>query len=340
VCKIHAVPVVFARSPLRVTLAGGGTDLPSWYRRHGGYVVAAAIDRHVFMLVNTEHQDRIRLKHMEWEETDSPERVEHPILREALLRRWNGTPLELASTSDVRPGTGLGSSGAYAVCALGALALAGGGRVDVGELAEEACDIEIEVLGRTVGKQDQYASAFGGVRAYAISPDGSVDADRLSLPVGVPAKLDEGLMLFYSGEQRSASDLLAAEARGSEAGDGTVERSLARGMAIANAVRGALEAGDLDVFGALMNDQWETKLARSPGMATARMNELRDRALEAGAGGVMQMGAGGGGYLLAYAPDPGAVRAAMEAAGAPELRFTLDPDGFRGESFDPEHRQE
>jgi D-glycero-alpha-D-manno-heptose-7-phosphate kinase len=302
--------------------------------------VAAAIDRHVFMLVNTEHQDRIRLKHMEWEETDSPDQVEHPILREALLRRWNGTPLELASTSDVPPGTGLGSSGAYAVCALGALALAGGRRVEVGELAEEACDIEIEVLGRTVGKQDQYASAFGGVRSYAIAPDGTVDADRLRLDEAVLASLEDGLMLFYSGEQRSASDLLAAEARGSQAGDGTVERSLARAVAIAHAVRDSLEAGDLPRFGELMNEQWEVKLARAPGMATARMNELRGLALAAGAAGVMQMGAGGGGYLLAFAPDPGAVRAALEAAGAPELRFTLDPDGFRGESFDPEHRQE
>ncbi|MDQ3934984.1 MAG: galactokinase [Actinomycetota bacterium] len=334
------MPVVFARSPLRVTLAGGGTDLPSWYRRGGGYVVAAAIDRHVFMLVNTEHQDRIRLKHMEWEEADEPGQVGHPILREALLRRWNGAPLELASTSDVPPGTGLGSSGAYAVCALGALALAGGRRVDVGELAEEACDIEIGVLGRTVGKQDQYASAFGGVRAYAIAPDGTVEADRLGLDGGVLASLEAGLMLFYSGEQRSASDLLAVEARGSQAGDVTVERSLARGVAIAHAVREALEAGDLPRFGSLVNDQWDAKLARSPGMATARMNELRGLALDAGAAGVMQMGAGGGGYLLAYAPDPAPVRAAMEAAGAPELRFRLDPDGFRGEAFDPEHRQE
>ena len=332
------MPVVFARSPLRVTLAGGGTDLPSWYRTGGGHVVAAAIDRHVFMLVNTEHQDRIRLKHMEWEEADSPERVQHPILREALLRRWNGGPLELASTSDVPPGTGLGSSGAYAVCALGALALAGGRAPDAGELAEEACDIEIEVLGRAVGKQDQYASAFGGVRAYEIARDGTVEAGPLALAPDVLAALEEGLLLVYSGEQRSASDLLAAEVRGARAGDEAVARSLRRGVEIAHAVRAALQAGDLDAFGALMNEQWEAKLARSPGMATPRMEELRRAALEAGAAGVMQMGAGGGGYLLAYAADPAAVRAAIEAAGAPELRFRLDPAGFRGEAFDPDPR--
>ena len=333
-CHSAAVPVVFARSPLRVTLAGGGTDLPSWYRRNGGYVVAAAIDRHVFMLVNTEHQDRLRLKHMEWEEADAAEEVRHPILREALLRRWNGSPLELASTSDVPPGTGLGSSGAYAVCALGALALAAGDPAKAPELAEEACDIEIEVLRRTVGKQDQYASAFGGIRAYGIAHDGVVAAEPLSLPPGVAAALEDGLMLFYSGEQRSASDLLAGEAHGAAAGDDTVERSLARAVEIAHAVREALERGELGEFGALMNEQWDAKLARSPAMATPRMDELRRAALGAGAGGVMQMGAGGG-YLLAYAADPGPVRAVMEAAGAPELRFRLDPDGFRGEAFVP-----
>jgi D-glycero-alpha-D-manno-heptose-7-phosphate kinase len=329
------VPVVFARSPLRVTLAGGGTDLPSWYGRNGGYVVAAAIDRHVFMLVNTEHQDRIRLKHMEWEEADAPEQVQHPILREALLRRWNGAPLELASTSDVPPGTGLGSSGAYAVCALGALALAGGSPAAAAELAEEACDIEIGVLRRTVGKQDQYASAFGGIRAYGIARDGVVAAEPLALDEAVIGALDDGLLLFYSGEQRSASDLLAGEAQAAQAGDGTVERSLGRAVEIAHAVRDALERGDLGAFGALMNEQWDAKLARAPGMATARMDELRRAALGAGAEGVMQMGAGGGGYLLAYAADPERVRASMETAGAPELRFRLDPDGFRGEAFVP-----
>jgi D-glycero-alpha-D-manno-heptose-7-phosphate kinase len=328
------VPVVFARSPLRVTLAGGGTDLPSWYRRGGGYVVAAAIDRHVFMLVNTEHQARIRLKHIEWEEVDSSEEVQHPILREALLRRWNGAPLELASTSDVPPGTGLGSSGAYAVCALGALAIAGGGSAAASELAEEACDIEIEALGRSVGKQDQYASAFGGIRAYAFARDGVVGAEPLSIDPEVTARLAEGLLLIYSGEQRSASDLLAAEVRGAGAGDEAVERSLRRGVEIAHEVREALELGDLAAFGELMNAQWEAKLARSPAMATPRMEELRRLARAAGAAGVMQMGAGGGGYLLAYAPDPASVRAAMEEAGAPELRFRLDPAGFRGEAFD------
>jgi D-glycero-alpha-D-manno-heptose-7-phosphate kinase len=325
--------VVFARSPLRVTLAGGGTDLPSWYGRNGGRVLAAAIDRHVFMLLNTEHQERYRLKHIDWEEADSPGDVEHPILRAVLGGHWGGGPFELASTADVPPGTGLGSSGAYTVCALGTLALAAGRPADRRDLAEEACTIEIDELGRTVGKQDQYASAYGGIRAYELAPDGRVRVESLALGESVVASLEEQLMLFYTGAQRSASDLLAGEAQAAAAGNGEVERSLARAMELASAAREALESGHLDAFGELMNEQWEAKRARSPAMATPRMEELRELALSAGATGVMQMGAGGGGYLLVHAHDPSGVRDALTAADAPELRFRFDREGFTGARY-------
>lgn len=325
--------VVFAKSPLRITLAGGGTDLPSWYGQNGGLVLAAAIDRHVFMLLNTEHQERFRLKHIDWEEADSPDQVQHPILREVLANHWDGGPFELASTADVPPGTGLGSSGAYTVCALGTLALAAGRPADRRDLAEEACSIEIEDLGRTVGKQDQYASAYGGIRAYELGTDGRVAVESLALREDVVAHLEESLLLVYTGAQRSASDLLASEVQAAAAGDDGVERSLNRAMDLARATRAALESGDLRAFGELMNEQWEAKLGRSPAMATPRMAELRDLALGAGAEGVMQMGAGGGGYLLVLASDPGSVRESMGAAEAPELRFRFDREGFAGARY-------
>jgi D-glycero-alpha-D-manno-heptose-7-phosphate kinase len=325
------MPVVFARSPLRVTLAGGGTDLPSWYAQNGGLVLAAAIDRHVFMLLNTEHQDRFRLKHIDYEEADAPERIQHPILREVVRGHWDAEPFELASTADVPPGTGLGSSGAYAVCALGTLALAAGRPADRLELAEKACEIEIETLGRTVGKQDQYASAYGGIRAYELSPDGAVGVESLAIPYDVVARLEEQLLLVYTGAQRSASDLLAAEAHGATSGDDEVRRALARAMELAASTREVLERGDLGAFGALMNEQWDAKRRRSPAMATERMDELRAAAFDAGADGVMQMGAGGGGYLLVHAADPAPVREAL--SGAPELRFRFDREGFTGARY-------
>jgi D-glycero-alpha-D-manno-heptose-7-phosphate kinase len=164
-----------------VSLGGGGTDLPSYYREHGGFVVSAAIDKHVQMLVATGFRRRHLLKHLEWEEADEPDQIRHPILREAIRRHWSGPPLELASVADVPPGTGLGSSGAYAVCALKALTLTSGSDLSASELAEAACEIEIDILGRTVGKQDQYAAAHGGLCAYAFHPDDTVEVRRLEL---------------------------------------------------------------------------------------------------------------------------------------------------------------
>jgi D-glycero-alpha-D-manno-heptose-7-phosphate kinase len=172
---------VVIRAPLRVALGGGGTDLPSYYRKHGGLVVSTAIDKYVHMTVSAQFQRRFRLKHLEWEEVDEPREVRHPILREALAHHWSGGPIELASVGDVPPGTGLGSSGAYAVCAINALERLSGNVLGPAELAEAACHLEIDVLGRSIGKQDQYAAAFGGVRAYTFHPDDSVTVRELRL---------------------------------------------------------------------------------------------------------------------------------------------------------------
>ena len=172
---------IVARAPLRVALGGGGTDLPSFYRKHGGFVVSTAIDRYVHMLVSSDFQPRYRLKHLEWEETDDPREVRHPILRE--VRPPLGRPAGGAGlVSDAPPGTGLGSSGSYAVCAIQALRTAAGNPVPVPELAEAACEIEIDVLGRTVGKQDQYVAAYGGLRRAMFNSDDTVEARELSVP--------------------------------------------------------------------------------------------------------------------------------------------------------------
>jgi D-glycero-alpha-D-manno-heptose-7-phosphate kinase len=315
---------------MRVALGGGGTDLPSYYREHGGFVVSTAIDRYVHMLVSAGLQPRYRLKHMEWEETDDPSEVRHPILREALLRHWDGGPLELASVADAPPGTGLGSSGAYTVCALKALRLAAGSDGDARELAEDACELEIEHLGRAVGKQDQYAAAFGGVRAYTFNPDGSVDARELELSDDVRHALTDSFLLFFSGRHRSASDVLSGQVSGTAAGDAQVAAALDRLRALAYETCAALEAGDLGVCGELLNEQWEAKRGRAPGTVTEEMEEVRDLARRAGAAGSVPMGAGGGGFVLVYAPDPEPVREALTAAGKPELTFGLDSGGCVG----------
>src|SRR5919107_4094495 len=172
---------VVVRAPLRVALGGGGTDVASYYREHGGLVVSSAIDRYVHMTVSASLRRRFLLKHLDTEEVDDPGDVRHPILRAALAHHWAGGALELASVGDAPPGTGLGSSGAYTVCAIKALARLAGGDLDPGELAEAACHLEIDVIGRSIGKQDQYAAAYGGVRAYRFDPGGGVEARQLAI---------------------------------------------------------------------------------------------------------------------------------------------------------------
>jgi D-glycero-alpha-D-manno-heptose-7-phosphate kinase len=330
-------PIV-TRAPLRVSLGGGGTDLPSHYRERGGFVVSAAIDKYVHMLTSAAFRPRYVLKHLEWEEVDDPEEIRHPILREALSRHWNGRPLELASIADVPPGTGLGSSGSYTVCVLKALRLAAGEDAPPAELAEAASEIEIDALGRTVGKQDQYAAAYGGVCAYTFNRDDTVDVRRLELGPEARRTLREEFLLFYTGRKRSASEVLSHQVKRTLAGDREVARNLARTEELARQTCAALEAGDLSGWGAVMDEQWEIKRARAPGAVPNAIEELRGVARRSGALGVMLMGAGGGGFLLAYSPAPDRTRKAMEEAGAPELRFDIDGGGCVGLSppFAPE----
>ena len=312
-----------------MSFGGGGTDLPSWYERHGGLVVSAAIDRHVWMLANTSFQDRYRLKHLEWEEVDDPSEIRHPILKEALVRHWNGRPIEIASVADVPAGTGLGSSGAYTVCLLKALRLAAGQDASPAELAEAASDIEIRVLGRKVGKQDNYASAFGGLNAYTFDRDGSVTVRPLEVTPELRDAIRERFLLFFTGESRSAADLLSHSVDRMEAGDERMEATLGAIGEIAREMCDALEAADLPRVAELMNAHWEHKSERSPGTHTERVSELREHALAAGGLGAGLMGAGGGGFLLVYSEDPAATRSAMEQAGAAELTFDLSEQGAR-----------
>ncbi len=318
---------VSARAPLRIALGGGGTDLPSHYREHGGFVVSAAIDRRVHVTVSPGAGDRIRLVHLEREEVDDPAEIRHPILRAAIGRHWNGRALELSSSGDVPPGTGLGSSGAYTVCTIKALELAGGRDLWPDELAEAACAIELGDLGRTVGKQDQYAAAHGGVNAYSFERDGTVGVRALELTVATRAALRDSFLLFFTGQSRSASEILADQVERTRAGDPELLDNLHRTEELARAAADTLEAGDLDRFGHMMTEQWELKSSRLRLVTTPRFERLRAAAMDAGAGGVTMTGAGGGGFLLAYAPDPGPVREAMEAAGSPELTFDVDLDG-------------
>jgi D-glycero-alpha-D-manno-heptose-7-phosphate kinase len=319
--------VIFSRAPLRVSLGGGGTDLPSYYGDHGGFLVAGAIDKYVYMLVHTVFQRTYRMKYQQTEDVDHPSQIRHPILREALLRHWRGDPLEIASVADVPASTGMGSSGAFTVCLLKSLAHARATAISPGSLAEAACEIEIDILKEPVGKQDQYVSAHGGICSYTFNQDGTVDVEPLELKAETLRRLRDQLLLFYTGEARSASAILKDQDDRSRERDDSMLRNLDATKAMGYRSRDLLLEGDLDSYAELMHEHWENKRRRSPGMASERIDQLYTLARRSGVVGGKLVGAGGGGFLLVYARNPSDTRQAMAAAGAPELVFDFEFGG-------------
>jgi D-glycero-alpha-D-manno-heptose-7-phosphate kinase len=319
--------VIFSRAPLRISLGGGGTDLPSYYSEHGGFLVSGAIDKYVYMLTHTVFQRRYRMKYSELEEVDEIAEIRHPILRETLLRHWCGNPLEIASVADVPAGTGMGSSGAYTVCLIKGLAHARSRSITPGSLAESACEIEMEVLGEPVGKQDPYASAHGGICAYTIDRDGKVDVQPLELDTETLRRLRDHLLLFYTGEARAAAKVLVDQDERSKAGEVQMIENLHATKEIGLRSRDLLEAGDLEGYAELMHEHWEHKRRRSPGMTDEHIDRLYTLARRSGVIGGKLVGAGGGGFLLLYAPRTEDTRQAMAAAGAPELSFDFEFGG-------------
>lgn len=319
--------VIYSRAPLRISLGGGGTDLPSYYVEHGGFLVAGAIDKYVYMLTHSVFQRRYRMKYSEIEEVDTVDEIRHPILRETLRRHWRGNPLEIASVADVPAGTGMGSSGAYTVCLLKALAQARHTSITPAVLAEAACEIEIDVLGEPVGKQDQYAAAHGGICAYTFHEDGRVLVEPLELAPETLRRLREHLLLFSAGESRSASQVLGDQDRRSKAGDGEMLANLHRTKEIGYESRVLLEKGDLEGYAELTHEHWEQKRRRSPGMTNERIDDLYALSRSHGAIGGKLVGAGGGGFLLVYSLHPEDTRQAMAGAGAQELTFDFEFGG-------------
>ncbi len=325
--------VIFTRAPLRISLGGGGTDLPSYYEDHGGFLISGAIDKYIYLLTHTVFQKRYRMKYSETEEVDDPADIRHPILRETLLRHWRGNPLEIASVADVPAGTGMGSSGAFTVCLIKALALAKRMSITPGDLAEAACEIEIDVLKEPVGKQDQYVSAHGGICTYTFNRDGSVQVEPLELDEPTLRRLRNNLLLFYTGEARSASAILSDQVKRTSQDDAAMVENLHRTKEMGHRSRDLLVAGDLESYAELMHEHWENKRQRSPGMTGERIDTLYTLARRSGCLGGKLVGAGGGGFLLVYAQRPEDTRQAMAAAGATELVFDFE---FQG-AFGTEH---
>lgn len=316
--------IILARAPLRISLGGGGTDLPSYYSEHGGFLVAGAIDKYVYILAHTVFQKHYKLKYSEMETVDRIDQIKHPLLRETLNRHWRGEPLELAAVADVPAGTGMGSSGAFTVALLKAVNHARRTTIAPGPLAEAACDIEIHILREPCGKQDPYVAAHGGICSYTFEKDGSVVVEPLELAHQTLRALRNHMLLFYTGEARSSAVILTDQDQRTRGGDQDMVANLDRTKQMGYASRDLLLAGDLEAYAALMHEHWLNKRERSQGMATENIDRLYTLARRSGVIGGKLVGAGGGGFLLVYARDPTATRQAMLAARAQELPFDFE----------------
>jgi D-glycero-alpha-D-manno-heptose-7-phosphate kinase len=322
--------MLITRSPLRISLGGGGTDLPSYYQDHGGFLIAAAIDKYVWVTMSRPFVPGVFLKYSQLEHVDKIADIEHPIIREAFQMMGITNPQhEITTLADIPAGTGLGSSGSFTTALLRAMYSFERRLLLPGDLARLACELEIDRLQRPVGKQDQYIAAYGGITCFEFEKNGDVRAEPLNLSQSTLHELEDHLLLFFTGFSRSASDILKDQDQKTKQADTKMIEGMHYVKELGHRSRKAFEEGKLGTFGEIMHEHWENKRKRSTGMSNPKIDEWYELGRKAGAIGGKLVGAGGGGFLMFYAPEPQKVRSAMAAAGLEEVRFRFDFDGTR-----------
>jgi len=322
--------MIIARSPLRISLGGGGTDLPSYYEKYTGFLVAAAIDRYIYITLHDNFESDLIVKYSKLERVATARSLEHPIIREAFnLLGMTGQSLELTSLADIPAGTGLGSSGSFTTALLKALHAYKRDLVHPAELAAQACDIELNRLKEPIGKQDQYIAAYGGLTCFKFLPDGKVEEWPLEVTDETCANLEDNLLLFFTGYSRSASSILKEQDQKSKSEDKSMIENLHFIKDLGLQSKAALESGNLGEFARLMDVHWQRKKQRSGGMSNPKINEWYDLALANGALGGKLIGAGGGGFLMFYVEDKVRLRQAMRQSGLKEVRFRFDFEGTK-----------
>jgi D-glycero-alpha-D-manno-heptose-7-phosphate kinase len=322
--------LIITRSPLRISLGGGGTDIPSYYRAHTGFLIAAGIDKYVYVTLHETFRQEIIVKYSRMEQVACVEEIKHPIVREALtLLPVEDPHLEITSMADIPAGTGLGSSGSFTTALLRALHSYKRNSVPPQELAEQACHIEIERLGEPIGKQDQYIAAFGGITCFTFLPDDRVEVAPLRISSETLHELEDNLALFFTGFSRSASEILRDQDQRTKQNDTEMLANLHFVKQLGYEVKQCLEEGDLRTFAGLMHAHWDHKKKRSRGMSNSCIDEYYELARRNGALGGKLIGAGGGGFLMFYTEDKSRLRRVMREAGLREVRFRFDFQGTR-----------
>jgi D-glycero-alpha-D-manno-heptose-7-phosphate kinase len=323
--------MIITRTPYRITLGGGGTDLPSFYRNHGGFILAVAIDKYMYLNVNTPIvDDMIRVRYSKAELAHHVDEIEHSLAREAMKFFRMTSGLEIVSIADIPAGTGMGSSSCYLVGLLKALHTLTQRQVSTQELAEEACYIELNRLEKPIGKQDQYMAAFGGLTRLDIDPDGTVIPTRLGLSLETLEELEKNILLFYTGQMRDATAILSTQDSATKQNDSEVVSSLLEIKDIGYEICDCIQHGNLTRFGQLMDIHWQTKKRLSKGVTSPSIDAWVELAKRNGALGGKITGAGGGGFLTVYCEqNKAALREAMRKAGLREMNFRFDFEGCK-----------
>jgi D-glycero-alpha-D-manno-heptose-7-phosphate kinase len=320
--------MIIARSPMRLSLGGGGTDLPSYYREYGGFLIAAAIDKYVYITIHQTFVKDLIIKYSSLERVASVHEVQHPLIREGLkLVGVSETNIEITSMADIPAGTGLGSSGSFLTALLRALHQFRNNHISPRELAEQACHIELDILGEPIGKQDQYIAAFGGITCFHFHQDGMVDVEALRLSSETLHNMEDNLLLVFTGYTRSASAILKDQDTRSREKDPEMIENLHFVKQLGYETKDAFERGDLRRFAELMHVHWEHKKNRSKGMSNSAIDDYYEYARRNGALGGKLIGAGGGGFLLLYTEEKTRLRRAIAEAGLREVRWRFDFQG-------------
>ena len=321
--------MIVSRSPLRISLGGGGTDLRSYYSKFGGYLIAAAIDKYVYINIAKTFNKKYILKYSKLEEVNRVHQIRHPIFRET-LRYFNiKTPLNISSHADIPAGTGLGSSGSFTVALIKALSCLKKKKLNKREIAELACKIEIDILKEPIGKQDQYVSTFAGLNEYFFEKNGFVKIKKLNVNELTLKNIKKNFAMYFTGYSRKSHKILNEQNNDTKMKNEEVVNNLHHVKELAKDFRYCLVNNDLDQYGTLMRDHWNLKKKRSLIMSNKKINYLYDYALDSGAIGGKLIGAGGGGFLFFYTKNRSQLDAYMKKKGLERTEFNFEYEGTK-----------
>ena len=320
--------MLIIRSPLRITLGGGGTDLKSYYAKKGGFLMAASIDKYVYVTITNPFIKGIYLKYSKIESVSKYHEIKHPIIKEVFKNYFKQEDkIEITTLADIPAGTGLGSSGSFTTALIKALSVHNKKNISQEEIADKACEIEIEKLKEPIGKQDQYIASYGGLKCFNFNKNGKVKISNLKLRNSMVNKLEDNLILFFTGYQRSASKVLKTQDTKSKSNQNNMIKNLDFVKKIGLESKKYLENSDFFSYGQLMNQHWEFKKQRSKDMSNKKINYIYDYAMRNGAIGGKLIGAGGGGFLMFCASDREKLINSMEKKGFFPLRYKFSYEG-------------